>query len=200
MSAKRKPVAELAEPVPRGLTIEEFLAFAATRPNEEHWELIDGEPVLSPSPVDYHQVVASNLCYLLTRHKAEHGASWFVMLGIGTRSPAVVRGLLEPDVLVKANPPTGSPVTSDCLVAFEVMSRSNAKADQAWRQSFYTSIPNCQHYVTIGIKKPDVVVLSRKSGWKPMRHTRLTQSIDLPALGVSLSLADIYRWTNVAAK
>lgn len=33
------------------MTIEEFLAFTDTRPDEERWELIEGEPVMSPSPV-----------------------------------------------------------------------------------------------------------------------------------------------------
>ena len=32
------------------MTIEEFYAFTDTRPDEEKWELIDGEPVLNASP------------------------------------------------------------------------------------------------------------------------------------------------------
>ena len=31
------------------MTIEEFLAFTDTRPEEERWELIEGVPVLNPS-------------------------------------------------------------------------------------------------------------------------------------------------------
>jgi hypothetical protein len=34
------------------MTIEEFLAFTDTRPEEERWELIEGVPVLNPSPID----------------------------------------------------------------------------------------------------------------------------------------------------
>ena len=30
---------------PKQMTIEEFLAFTDTRPQEEHWELIEGVPV-----------------------------------------------------------------------------------------------------------------------------------------------------------
>lgn len=39
---------------PAGLTIEEFLAFTRKRPDGERWELIEGQPVLNPSPVTLH--------------------------------------------------------------------------------------------------------------------------------------------------
>jgi hypothetical protein len=32
------------------MRVEEFYAFTATRPDEEKWELIDGEPLLNPTP------------------------------------------------------------------------------------------------------------------------------------------------------
>jgi hypothetical protein len=41
------------------------LAFTDTRPDEERWELIEGVPTLSPSPVDCHQIVCSNILFIL---------------------------------------------------------------------------------------------------------------------------------------
>ena len=32
------------------MTVEEFYAFTDTRPDNEKWELIDGEPILNASP------------------------------------------------------------------------------------------------------------------------------------------------------
>ena len=32
------------------MRVEEFYAFTDTRPDEEKWELIDGEPLLNPTP------------------------------------------------------------------------------------------------------------------------------------------------------
>ena len=40
---------------------EEFFAFTATRPDDEKWELIEGEPVLNASASFLHQIIASNL-------------------------------------------------------------------------------------------------------------------------------------------
>ncbi len=69
------------------MTIEEFLAFTETRPEEERWELIEGVAVLNPSPVDHHQVVVANIGTCLMAHKQRTGASWLPMPGVGTRVP-----------------------------------------------------------------------------------------------------------------
>jgi Uma2 family endonuclease len=80
-------------------------------------------------------------------------------------------------------------------VLFEVLSRSNTKADQAWRRKVYASVPNCQHYVTVSLKSVEVVAYDRNSGWKPRTATKLEEAVALPALGLAMPLADIYRWT-----
>ncbi len=90
---------------------------------------------------------------------------------------------------------TDSPVTDDALVLFEVLSRSNTKADQAWRRKVYASVPNCQHYVTVSLKAVEVEAYDRDSAWKRRTFTNLADALALPALGLSIPLADIYRWT-----
>jgi hypothetical protein len=34
------------------MTVEEYFAFTDTRPDNEKWELIDGEPILNTSPIE----------------------------------------------------------------------------------------------------------------------------------------------------
>ncbi len=58
------------------MTIEEFLAFTETRPDEERWELIEGVPVLNASPVDYHQIVVTNIATRLMTKKHERKSLW----------------------------------------------------------------------------------------------------------------------------
>lgn len=181
------------------MTVEEFLAFYDSRPEEERWELIEGVPVLNASPVDYHQIICGNLIYLLMKNKLALGASWLPMIGLGTRVPASINSLPQPDVFVKAGALTGTPVTDDALVIFEVLSPANTKADQAWRRRVYASVPNCEHYVTVSLKKLDVTAYDRSSRWAARTLTALAGSLDLPAVGVSLPLADIYRYTPLGA-
>lgn len=177
------------------MTVEEFLAFTATRPDEERWELIEGVPVLNASPVNVHQIVCGNLVAFLLAQKAHSGATWLPLLGIGTRVPASPNSLPQPDVYVQGGPATWDHVTNDALVIFEVLSRSNTKADQAWRRRVYASVPNCQHYVTVSLKSPEVTVYDRDTGWQERAASGTEARLPLPALDLELSLADVYRYT-----
>jgi Uma2 family endonuclease len=183
---------------PQGqMTVREFLAFAETRPSEERWELVEGVPVLNASPIDYHQVIVGNILYFLLARKAENRATWLPMIGIGTRVPASPNSLPQPDVFVMASQPTGSAQTDDALVIFEVLSRSNRKADRDWRRRVYASVPNCQHYVTVAMRHPEVTAYDRATAWKARPVKGFDSSLDLAALGLALPLADIYRYTSV---
>jgi Uma2 family endonuclease len=178
-----------------GLTIEEFLAFTASRPQEERWELIEGVPVLNPSPIGIHQMVAANIVSFLLVKKREVNAFWTPLLGIGTVVPVAPSSLPQPDVYVLEGAVPDSHVTKDALVIFEVLSRSNNRADQEWRRKVYASVPNCQHYVTVSLNQPEVAAFDRDSGWERRTLTELESSLSLPALGLALPLAEIYRYT-----
>jgi Uma2 family endonuclease len=180
------------------MTIEEFLAFTDTRPDEERWELIEGEPVMSPSPADDHQMIASNIVAYLIAHKRRTGVSWYPMLGVGTRVPVSPRSLPQPDVFVKETPTTGSPVTDDALILFEVPSRSNTRKDQAWRRKVYASVPNCRHYVTVSLKAVEATCYDRNTNWEKRTITSIGDRLSLPAIDLSIPLADIYLWTSLA--
>ena len=180
------------------MTVREFLAFTASRPNGERWELIEGVAVLNAAPVQLHQMIVANIVAFLVAQKQATGASWYPMIGVGTVVPVSPQSLPQPDVYVQAGIPIDSPVTEDAVVIFEVLSRSNKKADQEWRKRVYSSVPNCQHYLTVSRKLPEVTVHSRDAAWKGVRFMGLQASAQLPALGVSMPLSEIYRWTPLA--
>ena len=182
------------------MTIEEFLAFTDTRPEGERWELIEGVAIMNPSPVEYHQLVVLSIGSYLMTHQERTGASWQPLLGVGTRVPVSPRSLPQPDVFVKEGKATDSAVTDDALVIFEVLSRSNTKADQAWRRRVYASVPKCQHYVTVSLKAVAVDAYDRETGWRKRALTGLGDGLNLPALALSMPLAVIYRGTPLAPR
>ncbi len=192
-----RPQLKLDEP----LTIEEFIEFCEGRPDGERWELIEGIAVLNASPTDFHQMIVGNMLFQLLTHKQAKGYCWFAMIGIGTRVPVSTNSLPQPDLVVKENALSGTALTDDALVLVEVLSRSNTKADQAWRKRVYASVPNCQHYVTVQQARLSVTRFDRVSNWTGSELKALDQRLDLPALGlgVSISLAEIYRWTPLGA-
>jgi Uma2 family endonuclease len=65
------------------MTLEEYFAFTDTRPDNEKWELIDGEPILHAPPSGTHHRILKNLVYLLA-------AAERVRPGLGRRYPESV--------------------------------------------------------------------------------------------------------------
>jgi Uma2 family endonuclease len=185
---------------PAGLSIEEFLAFTATRPKGERWELVEGQPVLNPSPLRIHQQIAGNIYRALWDAKERLDAQWVPLLGIGMVVPHSRNSLPVPDLHVLEHNAGGehSHTTEDSLVLFEVLSQSNTRARRAWRRKVYASVPNCQHYLTIATRKVEIRRYDRLNQWEERVLTAADREVALPALGVTLSMADIYRHTQLA--
>jgi len=179
------------------MTVEEFYAFTDARPDEEKWELIDGEPVLNASPSPMHQWLVGNVLLAL-HNRAGDSASWAALPGLGVRVSDVNRP--EPDVLVV--PRAGGSVDqlgrdrSDLIVAFEVLSPSTEDRDLRWKRIAYGSLPSLTDYVVIAQDVTDVVVFSRDIDFAERRFKSLAESIALASLGISLPLAEIYRDTE----
>lgn len=179
------------------MTVEEFLGFLEARPDGGRWELIEGVAFMSPSPTDWHQFIVTNIVTWLAILKSTSNAPWFPLVGVGTIVPVSPNSLPQPDVLVKETPGEGRHVTHDALGVFEILSKSNTKADLNWRKRMYTSVPNCQHYVTVATQRAEITHYDRTDGWVGMTVTGLDSKFALPVLGAESMLRDIYRWTPI---
>lgn len=179
----------------RPMKVDEFYAFTDARPDNEKWELIDGEPVLNASPSRWHQRIIKNLTVILATQERKSGVSWEVLPGLGVRVSETNRP--EPDVLIlpkhgRSADPQGRD-RSDVFVAFEILSPSTTDRDLRWKRTAYTSLPSLTHYVVIAQDAVDIVVFARETGFAEQRLQSLDDSLELPALGISLLLAEIYR-------
>jgi Uma2 family endonuclease len=176
------------------MTIEEFYAFTDARPDEEKWELIDGEPVLNAAPSDFHQIILKNLVVALTVQERRLSASWTAIPGIGARISRTSRP--EPDVMILPKPAARGDVTRrdtvDAVVLFEIMSPSTAARDLKWKRVAYTSLPALTHYVVVAQDAVDVVVFARENRFAEQRLKSRDDVIDFPDLGVVLPLREIY--------
>lgn len=82
--------------------------------------------------------------------------------------------------------------TNPCLLV-EVMSKSTAKIDRTAKQVAYTGIPSLQTYLIVEQTKRKVIVYQRGAdGWTPSELSG-EGNIDLPYLGIVLTLDQIYR-------
>ena len=180
------------------MSIEAFLAFFDTRPGGEKWELIEGFPVMSPAPTQWHQRIALNIGTALDAAQLASGATWVALLGVGTRVPVSPKSLPQPDVYVQEGAAQPSSVTNDALILFEILSKSNTRTDRAWRQRVYASVANCQHYVTVATRSAEVVRYDRADGWKGLKIKGLGGVLELPAIKVVMPLRGMYRRTPIA--
>jgi Uma2 family endonuclease len=181
------------------MNVEEFYAFTDMRPDEEKWELIDGEPILNAAPSRLHQRIVKNLVLALGNRERELRAPWVVLPGLGVRVSDTDRP--EPDVLVI--PPDHRSLdpqerdSSDVIVAFEVLSPSTKERDLRWKRTAYTNLPSLTHYVVIAQDVVEVVVFAREDDFAERRMRSTDQSIELSSLGISLPVAEIYRDTGL---
>jgi Uma2 family endonuclease len=177
------------------MTVQEYFAFTDTRPDNEKWELIDGEPLLNASPSSLHQTILWNPAFLLGTLQRQRPQSWESSPGIGLRVSDT--SLPEPDVfIVPAGAAKRDPygrATSDVIVTIEILSPSTAERDLRWKRTAYTSLPPLTHYIVIAQDAVDVVVFARETGFAERHHRSLANTLELPALGISLPLSEIYR-------
>jgi Uma2 family endonuclease len=182
------------------MTVDEFYAFTDARPDEEKWELIDGEPVLNAAPSTFHQLILSNLVVALTNEQRRRGAAWRAIPGIGALVSRTSRP--EPDVMILPNRPARGEQprrdTADAIVLFEIMSPSTAHQDLKWKRIAYTSMPALTHYVVIAQDVVEVVVFARDAGFAEGRFKSLHDVIAIAALGISLPLSEIYHEIDFA--
>jgi Uma2 family endonuclease len=182
------------------MTVEEFYAFTDTQPDEEKWELIDGEPVLNAAPSRLHQRIVKNLVFALTIRERELGAAWQVLPGLGVRVSDSDRP--QPDVLViPPDPHSLDPQerdTSDVIVAFEILSPSTKARDLRWKRTAYTGLASLTHYIVIAQDAVEVAVFARDHGFAERKLQSIDETIDLRSLGIALPLAEIYRDTGLA--
>ena len=181
------------------MTVDEFYLLTDTRPDDEKWELIEGEPVLNASPSPMHQWILKNLIIALGLQERLPGATWTAIPGIGALVSATSRP--EPDAMILPRDSLrlfhGGRDTDNAIVMFEIMSPSTKSRDLKWKRSAYTGMAALTHYVVIAQDAVDVVVFERETGFAERRYHSADDVITFAALGISLPLSEIYRDTGL---
>jgi Uma2 family endonuclease len=180
---------------PGPMNAEEFFAFTASRPDDEKWELIEGEPILNASASFLHQIIARNLIVLLDMAALSGGEKWAVVPGVGLRVSDISAPV--PDVLIRPNDRLSGPECDDALVVFEILSPSTADRDLRWKRKAYAALPSLSQYVVVAQDAVEVVSYDRKTGFAERRFEAAESELDLPLVGARLILRDIYRGTGL---
>ena len=173
------------------MSVPEYRDWAAGRPDDERWELLDGEPVLMSPPSERHQIIVSNLIRRLGDLADARGCR--VVPGLAVLSAAVDDFAPVPDVVVRCGPPLPDGYASDPVLVAEVLSPSTMSADRGRKTDFYRTIETLAAFLIVYQDEPRIE-LWRRDGSAAWRKQALGPggSLDLPEIGGSVSVASIF--------
>lgn len=99
-----------------------------------------------------------------------------------------------PDASVTCGPFDPSARAVEAPVAiFEVLSPTTARIDRTEKKEAYLACASVQHYILVDPDRVETTIYTRETGgWKMTVYNELADELPLPAIEVSLSLAEIY--------
>lgn len=177
------------------LSVASFRTWLESRPDEEHWELVEGVPMMMTPPNRRHQRIASNLETLLNAALKHHNPAFVAYHDIGVNIVSTVPYDPEPDVAVIREDENPDPRYADrfYLVA-EVLSESD-KAVIESKRDIYRAHPFCSCILLVRQDRMEIIIDRRTSdGWRSEVH-HAADHLNLPEFGLNCPVGDVYRDT-----
>src|ERR1700722_20343543 len=180
------------------LSVASFRAWLTSRPDEEHWELIEGVPMMMTPPNRRHQRIAFNLVYLLDAALRRHDPKFAVYHDIGLNIVSTVPYDPAPDVAVIREDENTDPRYADrfYLVA-EVLSESDEGIIES-KRDIYRAHPSCTCILLIRQDRLEITVDRRTAdGWRS-QALHAADVLTVAEFGLSCQVGDVYRDTALA--
>jgi Uma2 family endonuclease len=177
------------------MEVDEFMAFVETRPDEEHWELIEGVAVMM-APASYaHQRIVWNLCELLNGAFAARHLDLFAYFDAGVRSPGVRNFQPQPDVVVVPGIAGYDLYSERFQLVAEVLSPTNRRQEIDLKLRRYREAPDNLYSVVIEPREFLVEIYAKHGNWQPAILTKPDDPIEMPEFALSCRVAALYRGT-----
>lgn len=171
----------------QAMSVDDYLAFEMSA-DIKH-EFINGQIYAMAGVSANHERISGNLYRKFGNHLENSPCEPFgsdMKLKINSN-------FFYPDVMVDCQFDNAEPYfTTTPVIIVEVLSRSSRKTDETLKLMSYINIPSLQEYVMIEQDFVDVKVLRRHAGWIP-RHYFLGDQVTFDAIGLTISVEDIYR-------
>src|ERR1700722_1055423 len=180
------------------LSVASFRTWLTSRPDEEHWELIEGVPMMMGPPNRRHQRIASNLEALLNAALKRHAPAFAAYQAIGVNIVSTVPYDPEPDVAVIREDENPDPRYADrfYLVA-EVLSESDKGIIES-KRDIYRAHPSCTCILLIRQDRLEITVDRRTAdGWRS-QALHAADVLTVAEFGLSCQVGDVYRDTALA--
>jgi Uma2 family endonuclease len=178
----------MSDPVRKKMTADEFIPWAMTRPEGEHYELVGGEIVAMAPERSAHGLVKVRITRRLSDALEAAGLPCDVYSAdMSVRIDATT--VYEPDVLVRCGKrldPDATEVT-DPIIVVEVRSPSTGGRDAGAKLDDYFRLPSVAHYLIV--KPENRTVIHHRRETEGMISTRIIRDgpVHLDPPGIELS-------------
>jgi Uma2 family endonuclease len=183
---------DMAEHAIGRMTEAEFLEWQLTQ--SARYELVDGQPHAMTGARFGHDRVLGNAFALIRRALRDAGSPCDAFTAdIAVRVPP--GNLRRPDVAVYCPPWDEDAMVSDRpRFVIEVLSETTETTDQTLKLEEYKLIGALDHIILVAPRVVDAVVWSRHDdgSWGFRHFDDLDDVIELPRLGISFSIAELY--------
>lgn len=181
----------MTESAPRQWTVEEFFAWQEKQP--ERYELVDGFPVrMMAGARNVHDDIVVNVLAELRNQLRGSGCRPFTGDGSVETRPGQIR---RPDIGVDCGrrDPNATRATLPRVVV-EVLSPSTRDFDTIGKLEEYKLVDGLERILVVEPNAPEVMMWVRGTdgSWRQGLRRGLDQEIDMPEIGVTLPLAEIY--------
>jgi Uma2 family endonuclease len=183
------------QPFSGTMDVDEFMAFLETRPDEEHWELIEGVAVMMAPPSYAHQRIAYNLCSLLNSAFDTKGLDLSAYFDAGVRNPGVRNFQPQPDVVVVPGVATYDLYSERFQLVAEVLSPTNRRTEIGLKLRRYREAPDNLYAVVIEPREFLVEIYAKRNDWQLAKLTKPDDVIEMPEFGLRCAVVDLYRRT-----
>ncbi len=175
------------------MTVEQFLEWEERQ--ELRYEFDGFQPIAMTGGSYEHNAIQINLVSALKARLAGkpcrvHGNSLKIK---------VMGSIRYPDAYVTCGPiKRGSMIALDPIVVFEVLSKSTARTDYTVKNREYAATASIQRYVMLEQSEIAGTVFARVGeGWQG-RLLSADAVIQMPEIGIELSLAELYEGVDLA--
>ncbi len=181
----------MGEKAQRQMTADEFLAWHEGR--DDKWELVGGIPVkmMVGATHAHDRIVVNTIAQLVLQLRGSGCRPTTDDIAVVTRSGTNVR---RPDITIDCGKFESKGLRADDpRMVIEVLSKSTRAFDMAQKLEEYKSVDPLSYVLYLDTEAPRAKLYSRApDGWHNQDFIGLENTIDLPDIGATLALEDLY--------
>jgi len=188
-------------PLRARMSVELFRTFVQGRPDEEHWELINGVAMMMAPATRAHQRIGSNLETLLNDALESHSPTLVAYQRLGVNiGPDVQDYDPEPDVTVVDAESEDKRYSDRFYLAAEIVSSSDRSFVEGKRE-IYKLHEFCTCILTVQQERIEVRIDRRAdTGWSDQVLKKPDDILALPDFGLRCKVSDLYRGTRLVPR